>query len=169
VDDPGGHPALTFRLFPALVPPYRFVGRVFRSSDARQVATHFLAERAPTESAFVTGGGEASLPAPGRVLHVSDRPSALELEVEGSGPGPSYLLVCRPLAATRAALVDGKRVEVDDANVGFTGLAIPPGRHVVRLQPRGGWLIIAAVFSALGVGALITLFRRGRSRGPSAR
>jgi uncharacterized membrane protein YfhO len=86
----------------------------------------------------------------------------LELEVEVEGPGPAYLLVCRPLAATREAVLDRQRPAVDDANFGFTGLAVPKGRHVVQLRPRRGWLIIAAVISALALTAVTTLSRRRR-------
>ncbi len=151
------------------VPPVRFVDRVSREEGPREAATHFLRERAPVDAVFLPTPGTRLLPSRGRVLRVSDRPSRLEVEVEVAGPGAGYLLVCRSPVATREATLDGRSVTVDDANVGFTGLAVPPGRHVVRLQPSGTWLIIAVVFSTLGLGALITLSRRGRSRGPSAR
>ena len=156
-------------LFAEPVAPVRFVERVSREAGLREAATRFLRERAPVDAAILPTPGAPFVPSPGRVLRVSDRPSRLEIEVEVTGPGTGYLLVCRPLVATRAATLDGRSVTVDDANIGFTGLAVPPGRHVVRLQPPGTWLIIAAVSSALGLGALITLFLRGRSRGRAAR
>ena len=111
------------------------------------------------------GAGEGLVPSRGRVLRVSDRPSGLELEVEVAGPGPAYLLVCRPLVATREATVDALGVAVDDANLGFSGLAVPKGRHVVRLRPRRGWLIIAAVISALALAATSFLCLRRRRGG----
>lgn len=166
---PRGAPVPALRLFADPVPPYRFVEKVVRSRDPREAAAGFLGGGAPTSSAFVAGAGEGFAPAPGQVFRVSDRPSALELEVEGRGPGPSYLLVCRPLAATRETLLDGRRIPVENANVGFTGIAIPPGRHVVRLRPPRTWLIIPAVLSALGLTALILLLRRDLPEDPEAR
>ncbi|MFN7989511.1 MAG: hypothetical protein U0529_18690 [Thermoanaerobaculia bacterium] len=166
---PRGAPVPALRLFADPVPPYRFVERVVRSRDSREAAAAFLGEGAPASSAFVAGAGEGPAPAPGRVSRVSDRPSSLELEVEGRGPGPSYLLVCRPLVATREALLDGSRVPVEDANAGFTGIAIPPGRHLVRLRPSRTWLIIPAVLSVLGLTALTLLLRRGLPGGPEER
>jgi uncharacterized membrane protein YfhO len=59
-------------------------------------------------------------------------------------------------------VLDGRGVAVDDANLGFSGLAVPEGRHVVRLRPRRGWLIIAAVISTLALAAVTFLSRRRR-------
>jgi hypothetical protein len=158
-----GRPAPVLRRFQDPVPPYRFVGRVVRDRDAHRLATRFLAEGAPVDAAFVAGAGEALAPASGRLLRVEDRPSGLVLEVEGSGPGPSYLLVCRPLVATRRALLDGRPVAVDDANAGFSGITVPPGRHVLRLRPGGSWLIIAAVLTTLGLAIVGALLRSRRA------
>ena len=157
---PSGLSAPALRLFRDPVPPFRFVDRVVRGGDPQQLARRFLLEGVPTGAAFVAGAGEGLVPSRGQVLRVSDRPSGLELEVEAGAPGPAYLLVCRPLAATRETLVDGRKVEVDDANLGFSGLAIPRGRHVVRLRPYRGWLIIAAVTSAFALAAVSFLCRR---------
>jgi hypothetical protein len=159
---PWGRSVPSLRRFRDPVPPFRFVDRVVRGDDRQELASRFLREGVPTEAAFVAGGGEGPVPSRGRVLRVSDRPSVLELEVEVSGPGPAYLLVCRPLATTRDAVLDGRGVAVDDANLGFSGLAVPEGRHVVRLRPRRGWLIIAAVISTLALAAVTFLSRRRR-------
>ncbi len=159
---PGGRPTPALHPFPDPVPPFRFVDRVVREDDPRKLAIRFLREGVPTAAAFVIGAGEGLVPSRGRVLRVSDRPSGLELEVEVSGPEPAYLLVCRPLATTRETVVDGQRVAVDDANIGFSGLAVPKGRHLVRLRPYRGWLIIAAVISASSLAAVSFLCGRRR-------
>jgi hypothetical protein len=164
---PGGAPVPRLRPLPEPVPPFRFVRRVVAVKDPGERATRFLREGVPVDAAFVEGGAaRAEEPSPARVLGVSDRPSRLELEVEVAGPGPAYLLVSRPLVATRDATLDGRAVEVDDANLGFTGLAVPPGRHIVRLQPRRTWLIMAAVSSVLGLALTVggLRWRRGGSR-----
>ncbi|MBK9088845.1 MAG: hypothetical protein IPL90_07275 [Holophagales bacterium] len=159
----GGRSVPAVRLFRDPVPPFRFVDRVVRGEDPQELAKRFLQEGVPTDAAFVRGAGEGPVPSRGRLLRVSDRPSRLELEVEVTGPGPAYLLVCRPLVTTREAAVDALATAVDDANFGFSGLAVPKGRHVVQLRPRRGWLIIAAVISALALAATSILCLRRRA------
>ncbi len=160
VSGSAGRSVPAVRFFRDPVPPFRFVDRVVRGEGKQELAKRFLREGVPTDAAFVLGTGEGLVPSRGRVLRVSDRPSGLELDVEVTGPGPAYLLVCRPLAATREATVDALGVVIDDANLGFSGLALPEGRHVVQLRPRRGWLIIAAVISALALAAVTLLCRR---------
>lgn len=164
VGEPGptGRDAPRLHFFRDPVPPFRFVDRVVRGSDARELATRFLREGVPAGAAFVAGAGADLVPSRGQVLRVSDRPSGLELEVQVAGPEPAYLLVCRPLAATGEAVLDGSRVVVDDANFGFSGLAVPKGHHLLQLRPRGGWLIIAAMSSALALAILTILTRSAR-------
>jgi hypothetical protein len=158
---PGGRPEPRLRFLADPVPPFRFVRRVVRSGAPRELATRYLRERVPVDAAFLVQPGEEATVSPGRVVRVSDRPSRLELEVEVEGPGPAYLLACRPLVATREATLDGRRVAVDEALLGFTGLSIPAGRHVVRLQPSLTWLIIATVLSMTGLATTLRLLRRG--------
>ncbi len=157
-----GRPVPRVRLLPDPAAPVRFVRRVVREGAPRAAAARFLYERAPVDTAFLTGQGEALEPSAGKVLRVSDRPSRLEIEVEVDGPGPAYLLVCRPGVAAGDARVDGRPVTVDETVIGYSGIAVPKGRHVIRLRPHRGWLIIAAVISALGLVAVTFLFRRRR-------
>ncbi len=157
-----GRPSPRVRLLPDPVAPVRFVNRVVREGEPRAAAARFLYERAPVDTAFLTGRGEPLDPSAGRVLRVSDRPSRLEIEVEVDGPGPAYLLVCRPIVAASDAEVDGRPATIDETVIGYSGIAVPEGRHVLRLRPHRGWLIIAAVISALGLVAVTLLFRRRR-------
>ena len=59
--------------------------------------------------------------------------------------------------AARRAFLDGRVVAVEEANGGFAIVAVPPGRHLLRLRPEGGWLIIAAVLAALGLAVTVAL------------
>lgn len=163
VREADGRPSPRVRLLPDPAAPVRFVSRVVGEGDPQAVAGRFLFERAPVGTAYLTGRDARLEPSGGRVLSVSDRPSRLEVEVEVDGPGPGYLLVCRPIVATRDAELDGRPVSVDETVIGYTGIAVPQGRHVVRLRPPRGWLIIAAVSSFLGLTAVTVLFRRRRS------
>jgi hypothetical protein len=162
---PGGMPVPRLLPVPSPVPPIRFVSRVVREPGPLAASTRFLREGAPVDVVVLSAPGEAFVPSPGRMLRVSDQPDCLEVEVEVEGPAPGYLFVARPLVAARRATVDGRPVAVDDANVGYAGLNVPPGRHVVRLRPSGGWLIIAAVLTVLGLFATFALLRRRPSSG----
>jgi hypothetical protein len=156
-----GVPVPSLRRLPGAVPPFRFVRRVVAVEDPRERSTRLLRESVPVDTAFVEREpASGSEPGAGRLLGISDRPSRLELEVEVEGPGPAYLLVSRPLVAARDVTLDGRAVAVDDANLGFTGLAVPPGRHVVRLQPRRTWLIMTGVISVLGLALTVGCLRR---------
>ncbi len=162
--DPDGRAVPVLRPIPDPVPPFRFVARLVRGGNPREAAARFLAAGAPVDVAFVPGTRAVEEAAPGRLLRVSDRPSGLELEVEGLGPGASRLLLSRPLVAARRALLDGRAVAVEEANGGFATVAVPPGRHLLRLRPEGGWLIIAAVLAAVGLAVTVVLLR-GRGAG----
>lgn len=155
--DGGGRAAPVLRPLAEPVAPFRFVSRVVRSPDVARAAERILGERVPVDTAFLVGGSGAAAAGPGRVVTVSDRPSRLELAVSVPGPAPAYLLVCRPRVTALRATLDGRPVAVDEANLGYAGLAVPPGEHVVRLQPSRRWLIIAAVISILGLFATATL------------
>ena len=157
---PGGLPVPRLLPLRGPVPPFRFASRVVRDEDPRELVTRFLSEGAPVDTAFLLAPGGETTASPGRVVRVSDRPSRLELEVEADGPGPACLLVCRPLVATREATLGGRPLAVHDANSGFSGMWVPPGRHVVRLQPSRSWLIIAAVLSTAGFAVTVALLRR---------
>ena len=162
---PGGRPVA--RLLPVAnpVPPVRFVSRVVREPGPLAASTRFLRDRAPVDVAVLSAPGPSLVPSAGRVLRVSDRPDRLEVEVEVAGPDSGYLFVARPFVAARRATLDGQPAVVEDANVGYTGVAVPPGRHVVRLRPSRGWLMIAAVMTVLGLLALVALLRRTPSPG----
>lgn len=165
---PGGRPVARLLPVASPVPPVRFVSRVVREPGPLAASTRFLRDRAPVDAAVLSAPGPPLVPSAGRVLRVSDRPDRLEVEVEVAGPAPGYLYVARPFVAARRATLDGRPAVVEDANVGYTGLAVPPGRHVVRLRPSGGWLMIAAVMTILGLLALVALLRRNPSPGAAS-
>src|SRR5262249_2853868 len=64
------------------------------------------------------------------------------------------------------ATIDGRPAEVRRGNVAFRAVAVPPGRHLVRLVYRPRPLAAGLALSALGVVALLALAlaRRGPVR-----
>jgi hypothetical protein len=147
------------------LPPYRFVNRVVSDPDGLQLFKRFLDEEADPLAAWVVRAGkpEAEVVPRGEVLSVRDRADGLFLEVEVK-ERDGYLLLFRLRAAAEEATLDGRPVVVEDATFGFTGVAVPPGRHLLRFRPPVGpveWGLGAAAIGALACAALWT-----RRQGP---
>ncbi|MCM3878107.1 MAG: hypothetical protein NEA02_17050 [Thermoanaerobaculia bacterium] len=151
------------------VPPYRFAGRLVASDDARAVFKRLLEDAFPVDTAYVdeTVPGVSPSPAAGRILAAFDRPSGLFLDVEVDGPGPGFLMLYRLREAAEEAVLDGRPTRVSRVAFGFAGLAVPPGRHAVRLRPDTRWVKMGAVISAVTALALAAALLVPR-RGPAA-
>lgn len=150
------------------VAPWRFASRVVSDPDGRRLYERFLKEGIDSEAAYVREGppGEGR-PASGRVLSIADRGDALSLEVDASGPGESFLMLFRLRVACDEAEIDGKRVPVAPVDFGFSGVRVPPGRHVLRLRPDTRWVKIGLVGTVTGCAVVLALARR-RRRGRAA-
>ncbi len=148
------------------VPPYRFAGRLVASTDRRAVFKRLLEEGFPVDTAYADEAvpGVSAAPAAGRILAVDDRPSGLFLDVEVEGPGPGFLMLYRLWEAAEEATIDGRPARVSRVAFGFAGLAVPPGRHAVRLRPDTRWVKIGAMISAATALALATALLVPRRR-----
>ena len=147
------------------VPPYRFAAKLVASTDPRAVVKQLLEDGFPVDTAYVDEAvpGVSPIPAAGRILAIDDRPSGLSLDVEVGGPGPGFLMLYRLREAVEEATLDGHPASVSRVAFGFAGLAIPPGRHSVRLRPDTRWVKIGSVIStviALGLAATLLRLRR---------
>jgi hypothetical protein len=145
------------------VSPFRFAARVVASDDARRVFARFLEEEAAPDTAYVDADvpGFPAAPGTGRVLSLSDRPSALTLDVEVGG-AEGFLMLWRLREAVAEATVDGRRAEVAPMAFGFAGVRVPEGRHVVVLRPDTRWVKIGVLISAAAAVLAVVLARRGR-------
>jgi len=123
----------------------------------------------PGREAFVRPGGLAldGAPHPGdRVRWSRPRPEEYRLVAEVGAPG--LLVVGEHFDQGWSALVDGRPAPVLRANVVAMGVALPPGRHEVRLvfRPRGlgaGVGAAAAAVGTLGLGLVLETRRRRRT------
>jgi Bacterial membrane protein YfhO len=121
----------------------------------------------------------ASAPAPGCTAPsraariVVDKPTRVEIDVSGAGPGRLVLL--DTYYPGWKATVDGHPEHIQAANLAFRSITLPPGAHRVqfRYQPAGvryavlvsagAWILIAVLFLRLPAWV-----RRRRSTGTSA-
>jgi hypothetical protein len=128
--------------------------RFFLVSGRRRVAGMNEAAAALRDPAFdprrvaIVESGEAGVGGTGTVRTLRYEPNRLELEVEAAGA--AFLV-------TSEAYYPGWRAWIDDqprplvmTNAAFRGLAVPAGRHTVRMEFAPSILWQGALFSALG-------------------
>jgi hypothetical protein len=131
--------------------PYRFARRAVFDPDGKRLLARLLDEAFEPGTAYVHAPDAPAALSLGRVLRVSDRPSALTLEVDVPGPGDGVLMVHRLGIATRHATLDGAPVATRDLSFGFTEVTVPAGRHVLRLRPSTRWVKIGATLTGLSL------------------
>lgn len=163
------------QLEPDPLPPYRFAARVVADADYQRLLSRYLADACDPSCAYVfldeaDRGGRGPVPAgAGTVLAVRDAPSALSIDVEVAGPGTAVLTLARLFEACREATLDGRPVEVLEANFGFSAVEVPAGRHRLVLRPPSGWLhwgmgiSCAALLVLAGLGLRSAASRRPES------
>jgi hypothetical protein len=110
----------------------------------------------PGEDAVLAGGGPPRALAGGRVLALRRGPESLE----ASGPG--WLVIGRAHLPLYRASVDDRPAAVEIANLDRLAVAVPAGRHRVRLWIDRRPLAAAAAAALLGLLALGWLAARAR-------
>jgi len=150
---------------PGARPPWRFASRVVSDRDGRRLFRRFLEDGIDADSAYVDEepAGERR-PSAGRLISVRDSAGALTLETEVDGPADAFLMLFRLRQACAEATLDGQPLPVARTDFGFSGVRIPPGRHVVRLRPDTRWVKIGFVGTLTGIAAFLALALRGRRR-----
>jgi hypothetical protein len=107
------------------------------------------------EIVIETGARRHGRSRPGTVRVVQNLPEKLVVEVDA--PDPTWLFVLRGFWLHRTVEVDGRPVEDVPAQVAFSAVPIPPGRHRVDWQERvpGGsvsrWGPVVFVLLAVGL------------------
>ena len=105
--------------------------------------------------------GEGS--SPGGSIRILER-TPTRLRIETDSPAPGWLFVLRGFWPYRSVTVDGLAVEVHPAQLAFSAVPIPAGRHrVVWVEGFAGWTVsrFGPPLYALAVAAL---WLSGRSR-----
>jgi hypothetical protein len=104
-----------------------------------------------------TGRRAEGRAAPGKVEVL--RRTQARLEVETDAPEPTWLFVLRAYWDFRRVTVDGKEVETAPANLAFTAVPVPAGRHRVEWEEQlPGWEVSRfgpALFGVIAIGAVL--------------
>jgi len=114
-----------------------------------------------------TGSRRRGIARPGSVEVLENGPERLRARVDA--PDPTFLFVLRGFWHYRRVLVDGKPVETFPAQLAFSAVAIPAGRHTIDWTEQIPGLEVSRYGPLLAAGLLgLLLLRDRRSRKPPA-
>lgn len=123
-----------------------------------------------TEPLPLPSGGDLGAGASESIRYRSYAPNGFEAEVEARRP--SYAVFSEAYHPYWQATVDGRPARIARADLAFRAVAVPPGRHVVRMEyrprafERARWVSLAALAAGIGFAALLAW--RGRRGVPAA-
>jgi hypothetical protein len=139
-------------------PRYYFASEMVTIRD-REAFVHALrTRRFRRQVAFVRQ--PAFAPAPGRVLAQSESANHARIDVETQGR--AFLVMSVTPHKYWRITIDGTEAAAVVTNIGYQGVVVPPGRHVVEMRYRNPLVGVGAGVSAAALLALGMLFRRAR-------
>ncbi|HEX7828701.1 MAG TPA: hypothetical protein VF787_03560, partial [Thermoanaerobaculia bacterium] len=145
---------------------FRFVGNNPRYWFARQLIPirdrhDFVASLLKTK--YVPGmtfiEGEAFTPAPARIRGVRETTQSATLDVEASGR--AFLVMSVTPHKYWRITIDGVETTAIITNIGYQGVVVPPGRHVVEMRYSNPLIAASAAISIASLLALYIFVRRG--------
>jgi len=107
---------------------------VWREETGALSALAAIPRLAPGEIVLETGSRGRGAAAPGRLRVLEKSPERLILETETSNP--TWLFVLRGYWKHRTIRLDGRKVEDVPAQIAFSALAVPSGRHRIDWKER---------------------------------
>jgi len=141
------------------------LAEAWREEPTSLDALHELAELPPGALALETGR-RAVGSAPAGTVRVLER-TAPRLAIETETAAPTWLFVLRAFWQNRRVTLDGREVETVPANLAFTAVPIPAGRHRVEWEELlPGWRASRWGPVAYGIIALAAGVSGRRRRNP---
>jgi hypothetical protein len=137
-------------------PRYYFATQLVTVRDRHDFVRALRSQHFPREVAFIAE--PAFAPAPGRVLATHEWANGARLDVEAAGRAFLVMSVT-PHKYWRITL-DGHQVPAVITNIGYQGVTVPPGRHVVTMRYRNPLIALGAAISAVTLLGLVFLARR---------
>ncbi|HEX4440216.1 MAG TPA: hypothetical protein VH854_09105 [Thermoanaerobaculia bacterium] len=134
----------------------------WREEPSALDALHDMAEL-PQGALALETGRRADGAAPEGRLRILER-SAPRLAIETDAPAATWLFVLRAFWGYRRVTVDGREVETVPANIAFTAVAVPAGKHRVDLEEQlPGWELSRwgpVAYGMIAVAAAVLVRRR---------
>jgi len=148
-------------------PRYYFASDVVSIRDARDFVTKAASESFDKQTAFIAG--PAFKPARGIVQRWTETANTARIDVETDGRG--FLVMSITPHKYWRVQIDGKPAPAIVTNIGFQGVVVPAGRHVVTMRYRNPRIGIGALVSiaALILLAVIAMTQKPETRNQKAR
>jgi hypothetical protein len=135
---------------------YYFASQVVSIRDRAEFVRRLRTQRFSRQVAFIHEAAFA--PAKGVVHEVQEWTNGARMEVETTGR--AYLVMSVTPHKYWYVTIDGKPATAIVTNIGYQGVVVPPGRHVVEMRYRNPLIAIGAAISAVTLLALVLLFSR---------
>ncbi|OLF16888.1 YfhO family protein [Actinophytocola xanthii] len=165
-------PAVVYQRTNAL-PRLRWAGTAVVEPNPDRRLAALAAGEVPTDAVLLDAPTGESSGAGARLRVVEDGAKSIEVAVDAAGAG--YLVVADALQNGWRAEVDGQPADLLRADHAVVAVAVPPGRHTVRLTyaaPYGGAGTWLSAGTAVSLGALLATdrwLRRRRHTSPTDR
>lgn len=150
-----GREVLRFRELPH-APRYYFASELVTIRDRHEFVRALRSRTFSRAVAFIHT--PAFVPAPGVVRSWRETANTARIEVEARGS--AFLVMSVTPHKNWRITIDGAETEAIAANIGFQGVLVPPGRHVVEMRYRDPLVGAGAAISAAALLALLLLARR---------
>jgi hypothetical protein len=139
-------------------PRYYFASEMAEARDVDEFVRKLVAGRYSREVAFVGSG--AFVPARGVVRSVQEWTNGARIDVAAAGR--AYLVMSVTPHKYWRVTVDGKPARAVVTNVGYQGVAIPAGRHVVEMNYGNPLIAVGGAISIAALAAAVFMFCRMR-------
>ena len=138
-------------------PRYYFAEEIIQISDREDFVRQLKNRRLrAAPRAFIHE--PAFRPGRGRVLRQSESANDATIEVESSGQG--FLVMSVTPHKYWRIFIDDREVKPLITNIGYQGVPVPSGRHIVTMQYRNPLIQISAIISAVSILILLATWWR---------
>ncbi|HEX7831283.1 MAG TPA: hypothetical protein VF787_16620 [Thermoanaerobaculia bacterium] len=138
-------------------PRYWFARQLIPIRDRRDFVASLLNTKYVPGMTFIEG--EAFTPAPARIRGVRETTQSATLDVEASGR--AFLVMSVTPHKYWRITIDGVETNAIVTNIGYQGVVVPPGRHVVEMRYSNPLIAASAAISIASLLALYIFVRRG--------
>ena len=140
-------------------PRYYFADQMVTIGDRHDFVGALRTRRFSRQVAFVHQ--RAFAPAPGLVR--SWRESANRARIDVEARGVAFLVMSVTPHKNWRITIDGQEAQAVIANIGYQGVIVPPGRHVVEMRYRDPLVAAGAAISASALLGLVLARWRARA------
>ena len=126
------------------------------------------AKTAISSTAFIDSqeGIEESPMSPAVVRDIKRTPMQVTFAIHAAGPQESFIAINQTWDPGWHAFLDSAEIRLHRTEVDLSGVLVPPGEHVLRLEYSNPWLYLGLAIALLAlVGCLLLVLRRSGMHG----